>query len=355
MGNCSPFSAVDYGDFSSRIHEQASSERVPITGTLTLTHRCNLKCRHCYCVVDKHARELSTNEIFSLLDQIADAGCLWLLLTGGEPLLRQDFREIYLYAKRKGFIVTLFTNGTLLDSGIIDLLAAYPPFVVEITLYGMSEEIYACVTGVSGALRHCLEGISMLRERGIPLKIKTTLTQDNVAELQAVKSYAENILRSDFRFDVLLWPKIDGTGDHLSLRIPEERVVGLEEADTRRKDAWRQFIRQFPRQPVTDQVFTCSAGRVSFDIDPYGRLRLCDMVRNFSYDLLKGSFAQGWDEFIPRILETKEKSPDIPCRDCADISFCDICPAWSILETGQVSAFVDYLCRIAHARAQVFL
>jgi MoaA/NifB/PqqE/SkfB family radical SAM enzyme len=120
---------------------------------MELTFRCNLQCAHCYCNLplndqDAINKELSTEKVCDILDQIADAGCLWLLLTGGEPLVRRDFLEIYTYAKKKGFMISLFTNGTLLTEKMADYLAEYPPFILEITLYGVTKETYESITGL---------------------------------------------------------------------------------------------------------------------------------------------------------------------------------------------------------------
>ena len=121
---------VEYQDFSLKLHNKAvtAEKRIPINATIDVTHRCNNRCVHCYCslpVNDEKAisEELSTEEIEKLFDELRDMGCLWLLITGGEPLLRPDFRDIYLSAKRHGFIITVFTNGTLIDEGIADFFA----------------------------------------------------------------------------------------------------------------------------------------------------------------------------------------------------------------------------------------
>ncbi|MEE9523617.1 MAG: radical SAM protein, partial [Thermodesulfovibrionales bacterium] len=116
---------VKYQDVSSRIHHKAvtGNKRVPVNATLELTYRCNNRCVHCYCNLptgDKIAREseLSLEEIEKIFDELKEMGCLWLLITGGEPLLRDDFSQVYLAAKSRGFLVTVFTNGILVDDEV---------------------------------------------------------------------------------------------------------------------------------------------------------------------------------------------------------------------------------------------
>ena len=144
--DCAHIPSIEYGEFSKRIHEKSIDSRMPVVGTFDITSRCNLKCIHCYINGTCSGNELTYQEICDILDQIADEGCLWLVITGGEPLMRPDFMDIYRYAKNKGIFVTLFTNGTLITPEIADFLAEFPPFAIEISLYGMSSISYEKVT-----------------------------------------------------------------------------------------------------------------------------------------------------------------------------------------------------------------
>ena len=127
---------LSYSEFGEQLVSKIGNKRVPISGTVELTERCNLECAHCYINLpadDQQAqrKELTYEQWCNIFDQIAEEGCLSLLLTGGEPLLRPDFLDIYAYAKRKGFIITLFTNGTMLTPEIADYLQEWPPFLVR--------------------------------------------------------------------------------------------------------------------------------------------------------------------------------------------------------------------------------
>ena len=132
--------SLEYEDWSLAVHRRLSSRRTPIIGSLEVTQRCNNSCIHCYNNLpagDQKAKagELTLNEHRRILDEITNAGCLWLLFTGGEIFIRKDFLDIYTYAKQKGLLITLFSNGTLITEKIADYLAQFPPFSIEITLY----------------------------------------------------------------------------------------------------------------------------------------------------------------------------------------------------------------------------
>ncbi len=142
---------LSYGEFSADLHEKQAGKRVPMQVSIEVTRRCPLECQHCYNNLpmgDQEARrrEMTTEEHFRMLDELVDMGCFWLLYTGGEIFARKDFIEIYTYAKQKGFLITLFTNGTLITEKIADYLLEWPPFAIEITLYGRTRETYEALT-----------------------------------------------------------------------------------------------------------------------------------------------------------------------------------------------------------------
>ena len=173
-----------YGEFSLGLHQRLVQRRVPLDGTIELTYRCPLQCSFCYSRVptnDATARpqELSFEEHRRILDEIAGAGCLWLLYTGGEVFAREDFLDIYTYSKKKGLLVTIFTNGTLITPQTADRLAKWVPFSIEVTIYGITRKTYERITGVPGSFESCLRGIQLLKERNLPLKIKTMAVSAN--------------------------------------------------------------------------------------------------------------------------------------------------------------------------------
>ena len=355
---CPYIPLTPYSDFSLRLHEQVAGKRIPLVGSLEVTERCNLDCAHCYINLpagDRGARkrELGTDEIYRIIDQIVEEGCLWLLLTGGEPFVRPDFLEIYTYAKKKGLLVTLFTNGTTITPRIADHLAEWRPFAIEITLYGHTQETYERVTGVLDSYERCMRGIELLQERELPLKLKTmvmTLNQDEIWDMQAYAS----TLGVEFRFDPVLNVRLDGERAPADYRIPAEKVVALDLADEKRLKGWQDFQEQFsgpPSQP--EYLYQCGAGNGSFHIDAYGQLSTCMMARFPNFDLRRGSFRTGWDDFIPQVRDQKW-TRQVPCQTCELNAICDQCPGWSQIEYGDQQTPVAYLCQIAHQRADAF-
>lgn len=349
---CSYIPIIPYHKFSKRIHDKALSERIPLGGSIEPTLRCNLKCAHCYVTCDPNRKEMTYKEICHILDEITEAGCLWLLITGGEPLVRNDFLDIYTYAKKKGLIITLFTNGTLITPQIADYLRDWPPFSVEITLYGITKEIYEKVTGVSDSFHRCMKGIHLLLERKIPIALKTMVMTLNKDEIWNIKKYIED-LGLEFRFDPVLNPRLDGSREPCELRVTPEEVIKFDLADERRVKAWKEFYENFRGSPGTDKLYPCGGGLISFHIDPYANLSLCIMSRLSIYNLCKGSFREGWYDFIPKVRAQKPKGK-YKCAKCELFSLCGQCPGWAQLENGNPESPVEYLCRITHLRTEAF-
>lgn len=354
---CLYIPTLGYSDFSLRLHQKVGGQRIPLIGSLELGYRCNLRCQHCY-VAHGHTglpglQELSAAEIQRILDEVVDEGCLWLLLTGGEPLLRRDFPEIYTYAKRKGLLLNLFTNGTLLTPRLADLLAEWRPFNIEITLYGCTQETYERVTGIPGSHARCMRGIELLLERKLPLKLKSMLMTLNVHELEAMKAFAEG-LGLDYRYDPMLHAGLDGSQHPHNLRLSPQRVVQFDVEDGERFQAWQEFCDRFVVSPPdTSTLYRCGAGVKSFHIDPYGQLSLCITSRQPSYDLRQGNFHEGWAEFLYQ-ARYEPVGEQYACGRCALKSLCGQCPGLARLEAGDAKAQLEYHCQVAHLRARAF-
>ena len=355
--DCAQLPEIGVSEFVTNLRKKIGNRRIPFAGGVELTARCNLRCVHCY--INKSAddgdalrRELTREQLCGILDQIADEGCLWLLLTGGEPLIRPDFKEVYRHAKMKGLIITLFTNGTCIDEGVADFLADWRPFSVEITLYGRTEKTYEAVTRVAGSYKRCMKGIELLLERGLPLALKSTIVSRNKHELWEMKSFAEG-LGVQFRFDPVIIPRVDNKRPVEQFRITPEEVVAFDEADEGRMNEWLEFYSKFQgASPPPDRLFQCGAGMQAFHMDSEGRLIPCVMIRSRSYDLTKGAFREGWQTFFGKMINEKFQGNTL-CRSCQLASVCHNCPGWVELTQGQNGHPVDYLCRITQLRSEL--
>jgi radical SAM protein with 4Fe4S-binding SPASM domain len=350
---------IPYEDFSLGLHQRVRGRRVPVNGTIEVTQRCPLACVHCYNnlpMSDQQALrgELSFEEHSRILDEIVEAGCLWLLYTGGEVFARGDFLDIYSYAKHKGLLLTLFTNGILIDERIADYLAKWRPFSIEITLYGRTRQTYEAVTSVPGSYERCMRGIRLLLERGLPLKLKTMVLSINRHEIWDMKRFAEDDLGLQFKLDATINPRLDCSQSPLDFRLSPTEVVALDLLDSNRATEWIRFCQRFGG-PVQDldrgnDLYQCGGGVNSFAIGPSGRLGVCALSCNDNYDLRQGAFRDGWEHFVRSVRQRKITRPS-KCLACGIKAMCGMCPANGELESGDAEEPVDFLCEVAHLRA----
>ena len=348
-----------YADISRSIHQHYSGQRAPLEVSIEVTRRCPLECLHCYNNLpmgdlQARRRELNTEEHFKLLDELAQLGCLWLLYTGGEIFARKDFLEIYTYAKKKGFLITLFTNGTLIGERTADYLRQWPPFAIEITLYGRTKETYEALTGIPDSYERCLRGIALLRDRGLPLKLKTVPTTVNKHEVLAMRQFAEEELHLEFKFDSLINPRIDCSQSPLAVRLSPEEVVALDLHSSKVAAEYRKLAEEEAKHPPAlaniETTYSCGGGMNSFAIDPYGHMSICVLSHQETYDIRSGSVEDGWKQFLLRV-RTRVRKTISKCVSCRLHSLCSMCPANGELENGDPESPVEFLCEVAHLRA----
>lgn len=270
-------------------------ERYPLFCQWEITCRCNLRCVMCYTDCfnrpDMIQNELSTDEILRIMDELAAAGCAELCLTGGEPLAHPDFWDIYEHAKASGFLVTIFTNGTLITEEVADRLAALPPLRIEISMHGLTEHTFEEITQGRGSFQRCMRAIRLLLDRNVALVLKTTAMTVNQDEILAIKRYVNSLGSVGYRLGEVLRPTLDGSDAPQRLALSESVRLRLKQQDP---ELWAETCQKQSQDPGP-----CESGKRRFHIDAYGRLQLCSSNRQMSYDLRTGSFKDGFYHALP--------------------------------------------------------
>jgi radical SAM protein with 4Fe4S-binding SPASM domain len=346
----------NYISLMTELLNRAATRRQPARGVFELTSRCNLSCRMCYirhssgdCSV--HERELPASAWLSLARQAVDNGLVVLLLTGGEVFLRPDFFEIYEPLTRMGLMLSLFSNGTLITGEIARRLAQSPPSRTEITLYGATAATYEAVTGVRGSYRRCCAGIEALVAQRVPLGLKTTITRQNVHELDAMQQMAHN-WGAPFHAGWLLNPRLDrGPSDVEDCRLPVRECVALEVSDRASADELTEIASQGPLARKGDG-FTCNGGKSEFTVTEAGEMNVCIEMPLPAIRVCEVGFQAAWNQLQRYVDSCPPGSPE--CLACDVRNYCPKCPARLYMWTGKLNEASPYFCEIAQTRKACF-
>ena len=360
-------SKIEIQDFS-LWEKKAAQPRALYAFDLELTARCNNNCRHCYINLPANdqaakAQELSLAEIEYIADQAVELGAVWVLLTGGEPLLRPDFPEIDLMLKRKGLLVSVFTNATLVNQAHIDLFKRYPPRDIEVTIYGASQETYEAVTRLPGSFAAFQRGLQMLFDAGLRIRLKAMALRSNLHEIEAIAAFGRKYTKDYYRFDPVLHLRFDGdpqrNAEIIGERLTPEEVVTLERRDPERFTGMEKNCNNLINSKYThtscNHLFHCGAGKDSFNIGYDGTFRLCSSLwaPETTVNLRQVSLREAWENLVPAVRELSSDNQRFlkTCRVCPLVNLCLWCPAHAYLEAGEMVAETPYFCQVAHARA----
>lgn len=319
-----------------------------------ITPRCNFNCVHCY-LSHHHVRdELPFEEIIRIIDVLYEKEVLFLTLTGGEIFARKDFLDIYMYAKRKGFIIELYTNGALISEEAVRVFSKYPPLLVDISLYGSCEETYKKVTGVSNAFDKIMKNIRALIAAGIRVSLKAPVLKLYYNELPAMKAIAQD-LGLPFRTGFEIFPAIDNDDSVQQYAVPLADALRYEFQE------FAERPRTFSDEPDVEVVnllearplFRCKLGRASCAIDFEGKMCPCMSFRHVGRALTLERFDEIWNSFaaFPKIKASK----DYKCLRCKAYDFCDICPAMMQFVHGDLEYVDEHFCKSAKARYEHYL
>lgn len=348
-------------EFADRLYRS----RVPYSGSLELTHRCNLSCRHCYQLPPRHA-ELDTRAWDRLLEELSRLGCLHLSFTGGEPLLRPDLPELLERAVELDFAVTVQTNAVLVDGKMVRILRGLPNVRVDVSLYGARPGTHDFLTRVPGSFAATLRSLNLLREAGVPVILKVTVGNFNLPEMNDLAALAED-LKAEVVFSPLIFPRNDGDPAPTGLRLDDR---GLEDFYRLECGHWLTRWRALTGGEQGDPSLLgpamegclvglpggdasgrrhCGCGSTVFAVNPYGDVYPCVAFPLVVGNVAEEGFAAVWENssVLQMIRESDEEIPS-SCEDCPHLSICPLCRALSYLEDGAPITRNHERCRQTH-------
>lgn len=352
---------------------------VPTRVQFELTYRCNIHCVHCYTDPfnrpEHLRRELGFEEIVRILDELKEAGALWMTLTGGEAFVHPRFRDIYLAAGKRGFVLSLYTNATTVTESLADFLAQNPPFTIDISCHGATPETFDRITQVKGSFDRFRFGVEHLLARGLPLTFKTKAMTENRGELSKIRELVES-WGQEFHLYTTIHPRLNGDLSSTTHRLSPEEILDLEqkvpgtflqnnervcnppyavdtpaeEPASSKKVPGTFWPGELLAVPPDDRLFRCGCGTNSCTISPYGMLRPCTLTTWPEFDLKTVSFKEAFAKMSETIRGARYQG-DSPCRSCQVYRFCHKNPSTARVEAGAMESPVPHYCDLAFGRA----
>ena len=342
------------------LHSRGAALGLPIGGNFELTARCNFDCPMCYVHlkqedVEAQGRELTAQQWIDLARQARDAGMVFVLLTGGEPFIRRDFFEIYHAMKQMGLMISINTNGSMLEGEILDRLIEDPPFRLNISLYGGCGETYRRMCG-QDAYDRVVGNIAKLRQAGIDVRLNVSLTPYNSQDLERICQKAQE-LGVHMKATGYMYPSIRvnggqyGCGNRLSaedaarVNVKWDQIRYDEQTFEKRAQAMQELtlVEDSECGLDLDEGVRCRAGNTAFWMTWDGRMLPCGMMPYPTVYPLETGFNAAWEE-LRKLTRQIRISPE--CAACPKRGVCPTCAAVSITETGRFDGKPEYVCRM---------
>ncbi len=341
-----------------RLQQKAEKRRIPLNALFELTHRCNLRCSHCYVDNENHT-ELTTDGVKKALDILKDNGTFFVIFTGGEAMLRSDIYEILTYAKISGFVTTLFTSGTIIDGNNAERLIKTGTDDYEMSIYSDIPSDHDALTGVDGSFKRTMGAARLLKSLGAKVTLKTVWSKLNFARVKEMYALADK-LGCELRGAPYISVTNSGDTAHLNTRCNDDELTELfssmYELQKERIDETFNEVRskEYDYETLKDKRI-CGACVTKLRIDPYGNIYPCVAFGNAMGNITEDDFKSVWsgDSFAKSFCELRVT--DIKkCRDCDRFAFCRYCPADSLKECSDMLIPTDEMCRVAKAHRTAF-
>ena len=341
------------------LHGKGYQMGLPIGGTFELTPRCNFNCPMCYVHLsqkDQEAagKELTAQQWIDLAREARDQGMMFVLLTGGEPFIRKDFFEIYHAIKQMGLMVSINSNGSMLDGEIRRKLLEDPPFRINISLYGGCAQTYRDMCG-QDVFSRVVDNIRALREGGVDVRLNLSITPHNRQDIEKIHKIATeldvHVKATSYMYPPIRIDGVYGGGKRLNALEAAQSAVEWDtlrftpEEFSQRASGMNQ-IRNTEHSECAmdlDEGVGCRAGSTSFWMTWDGRMLPCGMMPGPCAEPLKDGFAASW-AYIRE--ETKKIRMPRECTACPNRKACSVCAAVCVTETGAFDRVPEYVCRL---------
>jgi len=312
-------------------------------------------------VSSSQKQELSTDQWLHIAREAIKNGTLNLLITGGEPFIRDDFAELYTEINKMGFLISINTNGSLMNDKYYDLFSKYPPASFSVTLYGADRETYQNITGNADNFDKTINGLQYISKIKTVLEVKATFIEDNKDQLDRLRETA-NRFTKNFAINYMVFKPVPGVSSHAEkCRLTAKECVDIDISNTlyysnlrKKNKSTKEKAKNasFEKKYAPDiypQVIPCLSAKAAYWISWDGRMLPCGTFDAIYTEPLKEGFKEAWER-LPGLLKDV-KRPE-KCVKCKYFKYCPNCPAYFYMETGRYDEASGYICKLAHERNQ---
>ena len=336
--------------------------RAPFTAGFELTAKCNLDCVHCYAKPGRSHKDMSTEEFKHIFDTLVQRGLLDAYFTGGEIFTRPDFEELYLHAKKRGVLISLLSNITLLTKHHIELFNEYPVEVISTTMYGYTEEAYERVTGVKGSYKKFMDALELLEHSGIKYELKYVAMEQNYDDVYKMREFG-NKLGVPMVIILDVHPMSDGSTRPMEFRLTPQDAFEFDIKDEGRRLFWKDVAKdllsgEIKARPKRTRerfeqgfLYPCSVANQHVFITSDYKMQGCVRASYRQFDLRKGSFDEGW-AYLQQEFVNKKATSNYKCNNCENIRFCEHCVANFMLAYGDEEHVDPFFCEVARLRKE---
>lgn len=347
-----------YDTLERQLFHKATQRQIPIYGCLELSPLCNMNCDMCYvrlspAEMKAQGRLRTVDELLALSQEMKEAGTLFLLLTGGEPLLFPDFRRLFIELQKMGMILTINTNGTLITEEWAEFFGRNKPRRINITLYGSSEKTYHNLCHYPKGFEQTVNGIHLLKKYEIDIKINGSLVKANVDDRIKMLELGET-LDIPVRIDTYMYPATRERIQpyNLQSRLDPEKAATARVEILRREmgeDTFQQYLAKTlyeashtPPGSASPGCMTCKAGKCSFIVNWQGQMRSCIVLDSPTIPVFETGFQAAWKEIVQKTNQIRTSNT---CSQCTLRKVCNTCAASAMAECGAYDGTPDYICR----------
>lgn len=322
-------------------------KQIPFNVTFELTYRCNEKCIHCYVDHITGDDELSFDEVASTLEELADLKTLQINFTGGEVFLREDIRDILLYARKLKFNITISTNGILIDQDMADFLRhKINPWEIGLSIYGSCAEIHDNITRVKGSFERTIDAIRYLKARNIRTKFKTVLMQQNYDDYYNIKKLAKDMGVVNL-IDYNITPKLSGDAGPLDFRISDRQIQDFIINESIGLEIFKMDKEKYKKEiDLKLNGYICKGGNNFLNITPYGEVTPCVQWYFPFGNIREHGLKHVWENSEKLNMIRKTKIRDIEkCNVCEYLAYCNRCPGIAMLVDGDWKGVSTLSCK----------